>query len=145
MPVKRLHRRIGKSGGLFVSAPLPEIGGDLSSDQVPALSLAHNDAYTRRRDPVRPLPGARELLAKLTERQLKWAITTAEWRPRGPAEDARATEDTPVTRDQVRDAKPNPDVLLATPDRIDLDVTAAGLRRPVPGRGRAEDTAGNGH
>jgi beta-phosphoglucomutase-like phosphatase (HAD superfamily) len=77
LSVWRIHRRMGMSGGLFVTALMRETGGELSSDQVSALNQAHNDAYARRRDTVRPLPGACELLAKLTERQVKWAIATS--------------------------------------------------------------------
>ena len=61
------------SGGLFVSALLRETGGSLSADEIRALNLAHAEAYIQRRDTVRPLPGARELLAALTEHQVRWA------------------------------------------------------------------------
>src|SRR3982750_3535067 len=73
LSVWKLHRRIGMSGGLFVTALLRETGGALSPDQIRALNVAHAEAYARRRETVRPLPGARELLAALTERRVKWA------------------------------------------------------------------------
>jgi beta-phosphoglucomutase-like phosphatase (HAD superfamily) len=69
LSIWRLHRRVGMSGGLFVTALLRETGGTLSSDQIGELNQAHTEAYARRRDTVRPLPGARELLATLTERR----------------------------------------------------------------------------
>ena len=128
LSVWRLHRRIGMSGGLFVTALLRETGGTLSADQIRALNLAHAEAYSRRRDSVRPLPGARELLTELTAREVKWAIATS-----GLAVAARPAlemlglpADTPlVTRDQVRHAKPDPDLFLAGAERIGVDITVA--------------------
>jgi HAD superfamily hydrolase (TIGR01509 family) len=128
LSVWKLHRRIGMSGGLFVAALLRETGGVLSPDQIRALNLAHAEAYARRRDTVRPLPGARELLAALTERKVKWAIATS-----GLALAARPAldmlnlpDDTPlVTRDQVRYAKPDPDLFLAAAERIGVDIRSA--------------------
>jgi HAD superfamily hydrolase (TIGR01509 family) len=128
LSVWRLHRRIGMSGGLFVSALLRETGGTLSAGQIQGLNLAHAEAYARRRDSVRPLPGAGELLAELTARRVKWAIATS-----GLALAARPAldmlglpADTPlVTRDQVRHAKPDPDLFLAAADRIGVDIATA--------------------
>ena len=128
LPVWQIHRRMGMSGGLFVTALMRETGGELSSDQVSPINQAHNEAYARRRDTVRPLPGARELLATLTERQVKWAIATS-----GQATVSRPAlkmlglpDRTPlVTRDQVRHAKPDPDLFLAAADRIGVDIGSA--------------------
>jgi HAD superfamily hydrolase (TIGR01509 family) len=128
LSVWRLHRRIGMSGGLFVTALMRETGGTLSADQIRALNLAHAEAYGRRRDSVRPLPGARELLSELTARNVKWAIATS-----GLAVAARPAlemlglpADTPlVTRDQVRHAKPDPDLFLAGAERVGVDITVA--------------------
>lgn len=128
LSVWRLHRRIGMSGGLFVTALLRETGGTLSSDQIRELNQAHTEAYARRRDTVRPLPGARELIATLTERKVKWIIATS-----GMAASARPAldmlglpSDTPlVTRDEVRHAKPDPDLFLAAAERISVDIGSA--------------------
>jgi HAD superfamily hydrolase (TIGR01509 family) len=128
LSVWRIHRRIGMSGGLFVSALLRETGGSLSSEQIRELNLAHTEAYGRRRDTVRPLSGARALLEALTDHGVKWAIATS-----GLALAARPAlamlglpENTPlVTRDQVRHAKPDPDLFLAAAALIGVDVTHA--------------------
>lgn len=125
LSVWRIHRRIGMSGGLFVTALVRETGGALSSDQVRAINLAHTDAFARRRDTVRPLPGARELLAALTERNVKWAIATSGLATAAkPALDMLGLPaDTQlVTRDQVRHAKPDPDLFLAAAERIGADI-----------------------
>jgi HAD superfamily hydrolase (TIGR01509 family) len=128
LSVWKIHRRIGMSGGLFVTALVRETGGALSAEEIQALNLAHADAYARRRHTVRPLPGARELLAALTENGVKWAIATS-----GLAIAARPAldmlglrEDAPlVTRDQVRYAKPDPDLFLAAARTIGVDIRSA--------------------
>ena len=128
LSVWRLHRRMGMSGGLFVSALLRETGGSLSAEQIRALNLAHAEAFARRRDTVRPLPGARELLATLTEQKVKWAIATSGLGTTArPALDMLGVPaDTPmVTRDQVRHAKPDPDLFLAAAERIGVDIGSA--------------------
>jgi HAD superfamily hydrolase (TIGR01509 family) len=128
LSVWKIHRRIGMSGGLFVTALLRETGGSLSADEVQALNLAHVEAYGQRRDTVRPLPGACDLLATLTDHRVPWAIATS-----GLAVAARPAldmlglpADTPlVTRDQVRFAKPDPDLFLAAAARIGTDIRTA--------------------
>ena len=128
LSVWQIHRRMGMSGGLFVTALMRETGAELSSDQVSPINQAHNEAYARRRDTVRPLPGARELLATLTERQVKWAIATSgQATVSRPALEMLGLPDhTPlVTRDQVRHAKPDPDLFLAAADRIGVDIGSA--------------------
>jgi len=128
LSVWQIHRRMGMSGGLFVSALMRETGAELSSDQVSPINQAHNEAYARRSDTVRPLPGARELLATLTERQVKWAIATSgQATVSRPALEMLGLPDhTPlVTRDQVRHAKPDPDLFLAAADRIGVDIGSA--------------------
>lgn len=77
---------------------------------------------------MRPLPGARELLAYLTDIGVPWAIATS-----GRMESARLTlellevgPDVPVvTRDQVRHAKPDPDLFLAAAERLGVPITEA--------------------
>ena len=128
LAVWKIHRRIGMSGGLFVNALGRETGGALSPTQARELGLAHAEAFGRRRDTVRPLPGAAELLATLSAEGVPWAIATS-----GMALSARPAlallglpEDTPlVTRDQVRHAKPDPDLFLAAADLIDVAIGRA--------------------
>jgi HAD superfamily hydrolase (TIGR01509 family) len=116
LSVWRIHRRIGMSGGLFVSALLRETSRSLEPRDIEALQKAHETEYLALADSVRPLPGAAELLASLTERKLPWAIATS-----GRIATARHAlpmlglpENTPmVTRDLVRHAKPDPDLFLA--------------------------------
>jgi HAD superfamily hydrolase (TIGR01509 family) len=125
LAVWKIHRRIGMSGGLFVTGLLRETGGALSAGDIRALDLAHAEAFARRRDTVRPLPGARELLAALTQQGVAWAIATSGLAVAAqPALDMLGLPaDTPlVTRDQVRHAKPDPDLFLAAAARVGADI-----------------------
>jgi HAD superfamily hydrolase (TIGR01549 family) len=124
----RIHRRIGMSGGLFVTALRREIANRLSDEQLRDLTAAHADAYGRLRDSVRPLPGARDLLATLTEQGVRWAIATSgqDASARPALELLGLPADTPmVTRDQVRHAKPDPDLFLAAAELVGVDIRQA--------------------
>ena len=116
LSVWRIHRRIGMSGGLFVSALLRETGRSLSAADIELLQQDHAAEYLAQVDSVRPLPGARALLTALTSLGIPWAIATSG--RRAMAEAALAIlglpDDTPtVTRDMVQHAKPDPDLFLA--------------------------------
>src|ERR671910_132091 len=77
LSVWRIHRRIGMSGGLFTRQLLRETGRDLDEALLERLRARHAEAYLQRIDQVRPLPGARELLRRLTELGCSWAIATS--------------------------------------------------------------------
>jgi HAD superfamily hydrolase (TIGR01509 family) len=116
LAVWRIHRRIGMSGGLFVNALLRETGHAVTREQTDHLRQCHADEYARLVGQVRPLPGARELLEHLTRAGVPWAIATSGWRASAqPALDMLSVgADVPIiTRDQVRRAKPDPDLFLA--------------------------------
>ena len=124
LSVWRIHRRIGMSGGLFVSALLRETGRTLSDEDIAMLQQTHAEEYLAQADSVRPLPGAAELLAALTEKGVQWAIATSGYRATaahalgmlGLADDAPM-----ITRDLVRHAKPDPDLFLAAAALLGVD------------------------
>jgi HAD superfamily hydrolase (TIGR01509 family) len=125
LSVWRIHRRIGMSGGLFMAALLRETGLELSREDAERLQNRHQHYYLEQLASVRPLPGARDLLAALTEMRLPWAIATSSRRVTGrPALDLLGLPpETPmVTRDQVRHAKPDPDLFLAAAALLDLPI-----------------------
>jgi HAD superfamily hydrolase (TIGR01549 family) len=125
MPVWKIHRRIGMSGGLFVNALLRELDTDLDPEALARLPELHADAYIRQFDGVRPLPGASDLLSTLTSQGVPWAIATSgvERYARLALELLGLPEETiVVTRDQVRYAKPDPDLFLTAADRIGVDI-----------------------
>jgi HAD superfamily hydrolase (TIGR01509 family) len=124
LSVWRIHRRIGMSGGLFVSALLRETGRSLSDEDIELLQQDHARKYLAQIESVEPLPGARELLATLTTYGVPWAIATSGRKIM--AEKALAMLDLPddapmVTRDMVRHAKPDPDLFLAAAALIGVD------------------------
>src|SRR5580693_7214624 len=124
LSVWRIHRRIGMSGGLFVSALLRETGRSLSEDDIEALQLDHAAQYLAQVDSVRALPGAAELLAALTAQGVPWAIATSGRRVMAERalEMLRLPADAPmVTRDMVRHAKPDPDLFLAAAAMTGVD------------------------
>ncbi|MEV5706205.1 HAD family hydrolase [Actinoallomurus sp. NPDC052274] len=124
LSVWRIHRRIGMSGGLFVSALLRETGVSLTPAEIEELQNLHARAYLDQVDSVRALPGAADLLGFLTDRGVPWAIATS-----GRMETAHTAlgmlglpEDTPmITRDMVRFAKPDPDLFLAAAALVGVD------------------------
>jgi HAD superfamily hydrolase (TIGR01549 family) len=127
LSVWRIHRRIGMSGGLLIDALLRETGRAVT-EKADAMARFHAEAFARLSGGVRPLPGARELLAHLTELNVPWAIATS-----GRLESARPTLallDVPtsvpiITRDDVLHAKPDPDLMLAAIARLGIPVTDA--------------------
>ena len=124
LAVWRIHRRIGMSGGLFVNALMRETGLKLTAEQVEEVQRGHAEEYLKQRASVVPLPGAVELLRTLSDRGIPWAIATSgQRRTAGHAlELLGLPEDTVmVTRDQVRFAKPDPDLFLAAADRLGAD------------------------
>jgi HAD superfamily hydrolase (TIGR01509 family) len=129
LSVWRIHRKIGMSGGLFTNQLVRETGVDLSEDRLERLRRSHADAYLRMSAHIRPLPGARELLAWLTSAGLQWAIATS-GRMETAAVNLQALgvdpERTPVvTRDQVKYAKPDPDLFLAAAARLSAPIETA--------------------
>ena len=122
LSVWRIHRKIGMSGGLFANMLLRETGLEVSPERLERLRRHHAESYRRLVARVRPLPGARELLATLTKNAIPWAIATS-----GRMETAAANlaalgvdpaEVPVVTRDQVKYAKPDPDLFLAAAERL---------------------------
>ncbi|MGA3249550.1 MAG: HAD family hydrolase, partial [Paraburkholderia sp.] len=77
LSVWRIHRKIGMSGGLFTDQLLRETRSEMSAERIERLRQAHAAAYRGLGSQVRPLPGARELLAALSESGTRWAIATS--------------------------------------------------------------------
>ena len=128
LAVWSIHRRIGMSGGLFVNALARETGRRITGEEAARLQRRHAEAYARQVSQVRPLPGARDLLAHLSQLRVPWAIATS-----GRLESARPTlemlavgADVPViTRDQVQRAKPDPDLFLTAAERLGVPIAAS--------------------
>ncbi len=126
LSVWRIHRKIGMSGGLFTNQLLRETGLEISVERVERLRVAHAEAYQRYGTRVRPLPGARELLAYLSGAGIRWAIATSGRLEMSAGKIASLGVDlgrtTIITRDQVRYAKPDPDLFLAAAERLGVPI-----------------------
>jgi HAD superfamily hydrolase (TIGR01509 family) len=125
LSVWSIHRRIGMSGGLLINALLRETHREITPAEADQLQRFHAEAYKKLVEQVRPLPGARELLGFLKKAGVPHAIATS-----GRIESARpaleilgADPEMPViTRDQVRYAKPDPDLFLAAAERLGVSI-----------------------
>lgn len=123
LSVWRIHRRIGMSGGLLMHALAREIGREFSNEEIERIQTDHESEYASMIHEVRPLPGANELLARLHAVSAPFAIATS-----GRAAKAMqgigklsVPHGVPIiTRDDVRRAKPDPDLFLAAAERLHL-------------------------
>src|SRR6266446_6561870 len=77
LAVWSIHRRVGMSGGLMANAILRETGHTVTPEEAARLLKFHADAYARQAAQIRPLPGARELLAYLTRAGVPWTVATS--------------------------------------------------------------------
>jgi HAD superfamily hydrolase (TIGR01509 family) len=125
LSVWRIHRRIGMSGGLLINALLRETGREITSSDAKSLQKWHAEEYAKLVSQVHPLPGAVELLSHLAKAKVPYAIATS-----GALETARPSLEAlqiehavpVITRDQVRHAKPDPDLFLAAAEKLGVSI-----------------------
>ena len=113
------------SGGLLANALLRETGRSLSADEAARLQQLHAEAYAQRVANVRPLPGARQLLAHLSMLSVPWVIaTSAKLASARPSVQSLGLgpEAIIVTRDQVEYAKPDPDLFLEAAKQLGIAI-----------------------
>src|SRR3977135_969425 len=122
LSVWRIHRKIGMSGGLLTNMLLRETGTQIDPGFSDRVRRHHAAAYSRYSADIRPLPGACELLAYLTDARIPWAIaTSSRMETARPALELLGIdlERVPVvTRDQVTNGKPDPDLVLTAAERL---------------------------
>jgi HAD superfamily hydrolase (TIGR01509 family) len=121
----RIHRRVGMSDGLILTALQRETGRKLSKNEAERLKELHNQAFHKRLAEVQPLPGSKELLSMLTRLDVPWAIATSGGRVN--AKKAVAMLDAGskiqlITRDDVSHGKPFPDLFLTAAKRLKIDI-----------------------
>ena len=123
LPVWRIHRQIGMSGGLMLNALLRETGRPVSQQEAEQIQRVHRESFAKQAFSLRVLPGTHELLDTLAAHRVPHAIATS-----GRLESAKHAlkllglrDDVPViTRDDVRFAKPDPDLFLAAGERLKM-------------------------
>ena len=126
LPVWRIHRQIGMSGGLMLNALLRETGRPVSKKEAEHIQAVHAKAFAEQASSLRILPGAQELLDTLAAEGVAHAIATS-----GRLHNAshalkllKLHNDVPiVTRDDVRFAKPDPDLFLAAGQRLNVPMS----------------------
>lgn len=125
LPVWRIHRQIGMSGGLMLQALWRETGRPVSKEDAERIQRVHAEVYAKQAPSLRVLPGAQELLDTLTAARVPYAIATS-----GRLQSAqhalkllKLPSGTPVvTRDQVKRAKPDPDLFLAAAEQLNMPI-----------------------
>jgi HAD superfamily hydrolase (TIGR01549 family) len=125
LSVWRIHRRIGMSGGLLINALGRETGQSIRAEDARHLQSWHGEAYAKLVSQVRPLRGAVELLAHLAKAKVPFAIATSGMMATARRSlDQLGIDDTVpvVTRDQVKHAKPDPDLFLAAAERLGVSI-----------------------
>jgi HAD superfamily hydrolase (TIGR01509 family) len=129
LAVWRIHRKIGMSGGLFTNQLLRETGLEISPERTERVHRRHAEAYGRLTGQVRPLPGAVELLAALDASGTRWAIATsgrlATAAPNLAALGVDPARVPVITRNDVKHAKPDPDLFLAAAERLGVPIETA--------------------
>jgi HAD superfamily hydrolase (TIGR01509 family) len=115
--VWEIHRRIGMSGGLLAQALARELDRRITPEEAAKLQAAHAEAYRQFSKQARALPGARELLNHLTSSGVPWTVATSGGKLSATLGMELLGGLQPpypiVTRDQVKHAKPDPDLFLA--------------------------------
>jgi HAD superfamily hydrolase (TIGR01509 family) len=129
LSVWRIHRKIGMSGGLFTNQLLRETKVDINDERIDRLRRLHAEAYQRLGHKIRPLPGAQSLLENLTRNEIPWAIATS-GRMETAAQNLAAlgvdpTTTVVITRDDVKYAKPDPDLFVAAAEKLQVPITSA--------------------
>lgn len=129
LSIWRIHRKIGMSGGLFTNMLLRETGLSIEPERIEKLRRLHAEAYKKRAEQIRPLPGARALLSYLTEAGLPWAIgTSGRMETAAPVLKNLGVDPAKVpviTRDMVKHAKPDPDLFVAAAHALNQPIASA--------------------
>jgi len=147
VPNWKIHRRIGMNGESMVRQLLRELEVHHRTVNVERLEEKHDAAFKKATGELRLLPGARELLRYLSQYGIRWAIATTGDRKqtRGSLRDLEiSTPAVVITGDDVRRAKPSPDVFVLAAKHLHVpienciivgdspwDMLAAGRRRAL--------------
>src|SRR5262249_7657472 len=102
-----------------------ETGRHFSAEETDRIQKWHAEAFRQYAGQVRPLPGARELMAYLAQAEVPHAIATSGYR-----EGARRSADTLgvaanvplISRDPGAGAKPDPDLFLAAAEALRVPI-----------------------
>ena len=125
IPTWKVHRRIGMSGKSFLPELLRETSNRGTKVNVERLEKAHDDLFGQRISNLAPLPGANELLKHLDNNGVQIAIATTGGRKATSRLLRRLKVPSRlqvVTGDDVKRAKPSPDVFVAAAARLKVPI-----------------------
>ena len=129
LPIWRIHQRIRMSDGLIVEEFLRISGRHADGALSKRLIEAHGEAYKGLSVSVKPLPGAKALLAYLEKEKMPWAIATSSdlvgARPNLAALDLDPKEITLITREQADLSKPDPDLFIQAAGKLGVGTQTA--------------------
>lgn len=136
IPPERIGPEIGKGGDQL----LPSILGPTSKERAQELKDAYSEAFDKliANERVEPLPGARELVRALRERQIPLALASSskadmlERFEKASGWKFRAEFDALVTSDDAKSSKPEPDIVHAALDKLGLSPAQCALVGDTP-------------
>lgn len=125
IPRWKIHRRVGMSGKSMLQELLRETPRGKRRPNLDQLEKQHNRNFRRTVPHLQPLPGANELLAHLFRHKIRTAIATTG----GKAATALLlkrlklpTRMPIVTGDDVKKAKPSPDIFEEAAHRLHIEI-----------------------
>jgi HAD superfamily hydrolase (TIGR01509 family) len=113
---------IGSDGKRLAREVAERAGRSIDDAEAERIDRRSGEIYDELNTDPKPLPGARELLVALENTKLSWAIATSSRREQVKASvDALRLPEPPAIVDgsHVQHAKPAPDLLLQTAERLD--------------------------
>jgi HAD superfamily hydrolase (TIGR01509 family) len=121
VPAWSIHAKIGLGGEALAAAVGLEIGRSISPEQAKKLDQHHSQIMKELLPKPNPLSGAAELLQHLGEIGVRYGIATSGSRKdmAEPLKSLNVPEDVVIVcKNDVENAKPDPDLLLACRERI---------------------------
>lgn len=121
LPMWRIHRKIGMSGGILMRALEVELGQGIDESTSKRLEKIHSDEFERLRPTMQPFRGVREMLQTFARNDIPYAIASSGHRK--DAEPSLAAlgigDDVPVlTKEDAENPKPDPQLFLKAAQRL---------------------------
>jgi HAD superfamily hydrolase (TIGR01549 family) len=126
IPRWKIHRRVGMSGKSMIQELLRETAHKPGRIDIDQLERQHGARFRRTIPHLEPLPGANELLKHLARHGIRVAIATTGGRAPTSLvlKRLKLPADIPiVTGDDVKKAKPSPDVFVTAADRLHVAIS----------------------
>jgi len=121
VPACMIHNKVGMSGSLMLRQVLRETRQRVSPKKMKAIEALHSSHFNRMLPRIRVLPGAQDLLDRLSSLGVPWAIGTGGDRKAVTAslKGLRIPILAPiVTADDVAEAKPRPDIFMLAAEQL---------------------------